>query len=881
MTAILKSLQTITTGYTSFEKDQVLTHDQLNTVSDYADDQIRLTRVKLIGVGIADGLRIGRTDGALTLTPGVGVTTDGDLVHVDQTRRYDRFKTYDRQGPAYAPFERIVGEATERIRAFELVPVDGEDPRAAPLGEFPGGTDALLRTTAVLYVESCLLDGDLCSGTSCDNMGQQVRHEQKLLLVDRDDADGLRATISVPAASYAGFPELAVGRIVPRPEWTQLQSLVDAFRAVTRTAHNDLLAALDRLEQTGLPVPDTFGASPIAGWRETLLRLHREQEAEPLGIQYYYDLLRDLAETWNAAREALFDDREWLHDDIEQFPKHLVLGDLADPSRHRVDWYPSPALRVHTSTRLHHRALMQRFDRLLAAFDAGLARDKPVKVTPSALGERPAEERAIPAYYRTDAAFATAWSHHHARRRSHDRVLGYHAANYSQRPEVLEPLGSKAGGSTFFRVEGHLGKPVEAAVRELNAQIRRWSLPFAVEAVLLGSEGGRIVVKPPIRFTDLDRLHAVIRQDLVNQLDDVVTFTGSLRADLQAAVDGKRIDDVTPGSGVALTQLAAQEETRLVATRNAIRPKMAGDYATYRAAPSWKEDVREALQSAARLKQDQGAVAKTHFATPVDTLISSTHHGWLEILDDMRDARDRAAEEKLRFGAFLSAHPGADHEAGVTRGGTFVLVYGSDGRVQADLMLPYLCCEPETEAEPAAPVATPPTIRPDWVKKQGLKVLPQLDKEIGARLQQFEARLKPEIIERIKVQEGYFKLFQTTTTPGRTASPPTNLLGLLAEDAANKRAILEFVRAEPDAPAERIAAAETALASSLETVVNHMATSNTEIQIGSEGFRRIEEVSSHLAVMSAGTRASTSRTIAAVPTTNPALRRVFETLRRE
>jgi hypothetical protein len=886
MTAILKSLQTITTGYTSFEKDQVLTHDQLNTLAAYADDQIRLTRVKAIGVGIASGLVVegligGPVDG-LVLSPGVGITTDGDLVHIDAARRHDRFKPYDRQGPAYAPFERVVGGTPERITAFECVPVGVEDARAVSFAEFPGGRDAMQRSTAVLYVESCLLDGDLCSGTNCDNMGQQVTHVTKLLLVDRDDAERLRDTIVVPHAAYGGLPELAVARVVPRAEWTQLSSLVDAFRAAIRTAHNDLLAAFDRLEQTALPVPGTFPASPIADWRAALQRLDAQQQTSGLDVQYHYDLLRDLAETWNAAREALFDDREWLHDDVEQFSKHLLLGDIADPAQHRVGWFPSPALRLRHQSRLHHQALLQKFDRLLARFDAGLARDKPVRVTPSPFAERPLEDRAIPAYYRTDAAFATAWSHHHAARGSHDRVPGYHAANYSQRPEVLEPNGAQLACCPFFRIEGHVGKPVAAAVREIQEQIRRWNLPFAVEAVMLASEG-RIVVKPPFRFTDLDRLHAVIRHDLVNQLDDVLAFTGSLRTELQAAVDGKRIDDLSPGTGVALTQLAAQEEAKLVETTNAIRPRITADYATYRAEPGWKENVREALQSAARLKQDQGAVGKTHFATPVDTLISSTHHGWLELLDDLRDARDQAAEERLRFGAFLAAHPGADHQAGVTRGGTFLLVYGSDGRVAADFMLPYLCCAPEVDEEP--PVKKPPTIRPEWIKKHGLKVLPQLDKEIGTRLQQFEARFKPEIVERIKVQEEYFKLFQTggrsPATGGLTVNPGTDFLGLLAQDAAIKRAMLEFVKAEPNAPAERITAAETALATSLESVVKHMAASNTEVAIGTEGFRRVEELSSHLAVLSAERRTSTGRTIAAVPTGNTALRRVLETFRRE
>ena len=52
MAQVIQSLEEIETSYCVFEKDQVLTEGQLNGVSRYFDDQTRLTRVDLIGVGI-------------------------------------------------------------------------------------------------------------------------------------------------------------------------------------------------------------------------------------------------------------------------------------------------------------------------------------------------------------------------------------------------------------------------------------------------------------------------------------------------------------------------------------------------------------------------------------------------------------------------------------------------------------------------------------------------------------------------------------------------------------------------------------------------------------------------------------------------------------
>ena len=49
-------LSTITTQYRRFTKNQVLTEGNLNEVVDFFDDQDRLSRIYLSGVGIVCGL---------------------------------------------------------------------------------------------------------------------------------------------------------------------------------------------------------------------------------------------------------------------------------------------------------------------------------------------------------------------------------------------------------------------------------------------------------------------------------------------------------------------------------------------------------------------------------------------------------------------------------------------------------------------------------------------------------------------------------------------------------------------------------------------------------------------------------------------------------
>ncbi len=76
--------------YPNFNKGQLLTSDLLNNSVEYLDQQDRLTRANLIGVGIVEGLSYSYDKGALTVKAGTAITSDGYLIHFpkDKTYRY-------------------------------------------------------------------------------------------------------------------------------------------------------------------------------------------------------------------------------------------------------------------------------------------------------------------------------------------------------------------------------------------------------------------------------------------------------------------------------------------------------------------------------------------------------------------------------------------------------------------------------------------------------------------------------------------------------------------------------------------------------------------------------------------------------------------------
>ena len=67
---INRKLVDVSTQYSKFNKNQVLTETQLNGFLDYFDDQGRLTRTSLSGVGIVCGFKVSLTEDGITITQG-------------------------------------------------------------------------------------------------------------------------------------------------------------------------------------------------------------------------------------------------------------------------------------------------------------------------------------------------------------------------------------------------------------------------------------------------------------------------------------------------------------------------------------------------------------------------------------------------------------------------------------------------------------------------------------------------------------------------------------------------------------------------------------------------------------------------------------------
>lgn len=757
---VLRRLDQVTTDYTVFERDQVLTHDQLNGVAEYLDDQARLTRTRLLGVGIVDGLDVGFAQGQVVIGRGAGVTSDGDLLGLAADTAFDRYREYPESAPVYDPF--LSGD--KRLVLYELLAV-GDRQLGQPLGDFPGGLEKM---AVLAFMESYESDPDLCTGGDCDNLGKTARNSQRFLLLDAGAAKALLGGLNTPSRLARKLAHVEVFR--PKLGKTVLSpgDFLAAYREAasqTRERLDKAVGALHDVLAEWRPV--LFAADPLPDWQAEMTEIAgKVTAAGAAGIQYYYAFLADLAASWNELRDTLLADDSHLCPPVGAFPKHLVLGDLAGDGL-RTPHFPAPQAGAGQPTVDRVRFLLRRLNLQRKAFLKSLPLKGGVpRIAPSRCEDRPLGERAIPWYYTPD--IRPAWN-----RRTGPAAPGYHWAL----GDNDDPLNDSIAGIDFFRIEGHLGMAASQAEPAIEALVRARNLPISVMSVLLHTERGKVWRGPRFKHTALHSLHYLLRQDVASQLKDNLAYVGKLKTEVAGAQaldqaeanilkrplsfsyvsEGNSTSfDVAGVVGGAESKVTAVSG-KLVGSGSQSGLLQAGKYKAFTSqAGTWKAELDEAVVETAKARESLGHIMRSDIASPIDAMVTSKSPLWVGWLDEIIKKRDEDKTERLLFGKMIVDHPGLEHRGGCVPGGTFVLAYDDQGTVIGDFMLPYWIDDIDEEEQRADPPLVLPDLRlPNFIKP--IKVVKPLVTVLD------DYKLK-NILPEMKLQQGYVDFVQKSVS---------------------------------------------------------------------------------------------------------------------
>lgn len=539
----------ITTQYRRFTKNQVLTESHLNEVLDYFDDQIRLSRICLDGVGIACGFNLHCPNpDQLTVSQGSGVTTDGDLfqlyridqnsnrVLVEEPVLFTHYKPYVQEADKvlYTPyFFEDEDDIESQILLVELL-TNGDDDDALPIDQMPEDQGLTLKDgVVVLYLENYLKEKDLCVSLSCDNQGDDIVGNYKMLLTSKAGAAHLKALDqTLSATNYEklcySLPEVFHNRAVMlKEDFVNYPTLRNKF--ITETLKNDMI---DRVKSGYKMLLDAMSLSNLYN---DVVRIKIDElfgytvDDELPDFQYRYDLLKDLIDTYSEIQTVL-KVAEATHccANLKDFPKHLMLGEVAkdqDCYQYRHGFYKAaanvkgtsdicgdcdPETTVSTSAftleedvidfdsynlsvcyskddfAQHIKSLIKRAVLMLDNYNCNYTF---IKATPSYL-LGPLANKAIPFYYNVGNQLIANWDFSKTLANNQRNNLSYHDGLL----RIKKPLKFTIDHN-FYRIEGHQGMNYLDAVSILTELKRENAISFNVVALPINATEAQPIIE--------------------------------------------------------------------------------------------------------------------------------------------------------------------------------------------------------------------------------------------------------------------------------------------------------------------------------------------------------------------------------------------------
>lgn len=367
-----------------FQPDAVLTHTQLNDWFNFVMAQEQATRTRLLGVGIATGLRVTLSGSTVSISAGCGLTSEGHLLRLETAQTYT----------SYLPYTALSTDGPLAVcTLLELLPAG---PGGKPLAEL-----SLENYAVLLFQNSFVPPVDNCLGLDCKDSG--ATHETKLRVLLVPTAQATRYLLSAGAVqaanAYAQLPMLAMRRpvltdpsylarllslkgIVQRaaaalgtaltkaaglvqhidgfgqaPEASTFAEVLPTKAATLESLSVSKLTPTYRLEEASLSLTDerlptgrlSARMAYVELWRQRLIARVNELSGDA-NIQYVYDWLKDLYDAYEEFRQATASP-DWLAQAMpaaSSFPRHLVLGELVlaaglNAPQYRHAWQPALA----------------------------------------------------------------------------------------------------------------------------------------------------------------------------------------------------------------------------------------------------------------------------------------------------------------------------------------------------------------------------------------------------------------------------------------------------------------------------------------------------------------------------------------------------------
>ncbi len=463
--------------YHRFVDNQVLTNDQLNQVIDHINYQDKQTRASLIGVGHMCGMRITKNGNNFTISGGVAVTSDGDLLKIKETE-FTGYKKFNDERVKYSHFRD--GESI--LDLYELKE-DSEPSNVKPLAAFDADTGIADNDKVfIVYLECFAKEEEDCSPLECNAQGEEVVRNIKVLITSYENAQKIAAKDSIFSSFLnagndnvaVNIPTVYVRRIVINAaSGASINTLKNAY-AINFNELSNAITTIGGITLFKKQV-DNFPKN-IPSFFNGIIQLDTN-------FQYIYDFYKDLIGAFNELADSLNRAYTICCPDPTAFPKHILRGGLAVKTNTiKHEFYASP-IHDHGNSVESLQLMFERILEMILNFNVS-GKDE-IRVTPSKHNHFALGERALPFYYDLDNSsdpdvMNNAWKLNNKWLLPNYYRLGY--------PQFFgDPLDYCLDGHDFFRVEGHVGRNVISAVSDITNIRNQKGLGFDIMPIAVGA----------------------------------------------------------------------------------------------------------------------------------------------------------------------------------------------------------------------------------------------------------------------------------------------------------------------------------------------------------------------------------------------------------
>lgn len=672
-----------TTKYPVFEADQVLSQKHLNGIVSYLDEQDRLTRTGLIGLGIVCGLEVSYpASNQIKIGCGTAVTSLGFQINWEE-KLFKYYHTVELSKNFLEP---------EYLDELYLDPIFKHSSKYQPikntielLEETTTETDKVAipndffaNKTIMLLLETSLIDQKNCVSTNCDDKGKRLEFKVRPLVIDSTVYAGL---LFPEFPKISSFKKLVLPRYnVPFTNIINGTQVLDGFKKIFTDASitaisNQIATAFSGYSSLLINNPDFS----ILSNSKTKIQQTITDNQDTLNIQYLWDWLFDIAAAYNEIVAFKNQNPSFCCTDENLFPFHVIVDNTIAGNSSRT-----PFIKTGNSDKEKNKVykLNLLFARLAHLINNWNIQDDTIKITPTIYGDVDLSKKSIPFYYDEVLALKEKWNPQKTLSHRSNEILSYHSdkTNYTDLLSVKTPLLFDIEPYNFFRIEGHAGKNYETALTEIIAIKETYNLPFKVIALNAADFVGKQVdiSKHQGDWGDLEVDYDLARKRVYNITEFVINWITLNKAKL---IEETLFTDATI---VSLKSILDEVKLLLKDDLSAFLPNYKNFY-----------EIFKNLNVLFLFHRFCITFFKTSLTLTAEDLIDhldEINELFLEdpftVIYDEAQKRWEVLYKEMFFSSFLKKNKGIEHKAGVSKDGTFILVYSDTSIFKAQTAIP-------------------------------------------------------------------------------------------------------------------------------------------------------------------------------------------------